>query len=65
MGMVVMSMHLVVEAIQVNDPDTALDNLGHILHGGLQILLQTTPKQLWLTSGQGSAYSPPGGDLSN
>ena len=31
MGMVVISMHLVVEAIQVDDPDTSLDNLWHIL----------------------------------
>ena len=43
------------EAVKVDDPDAALDDLGDVLVTALQILLEAAPKQLGLASDQ----SPP------
>ena len=43
------------EAVKVDDPDAALDDLGNILVTALQILLEAAPEQFGLASDQ----SPP------
>ena len=43
------------EAVKVDDPDAALDNLGDVLVTALQIFLEAASKQLGLASDQ----SPP------
>ena len=35
-----------VEAVEVDDPDAALDDLRDVLVAGVQVLLQTAPEQL-------------------
>ena len=50
---------LVVEAVQVDDSDAALDDLRDVLHGGLQVLLQAAPEELGLARGQGAPDPPP------
>ena len=47
------------EAVKVDDPDAALDNLGNVLVTALQIFLEAAPKQLWLASDQSPPYPLP------
>ena len=41
------------EAVQVDDPDAALDDLRDVLVAALQILLEAAPEQLGLAPDQG------------
>ena len=47
------------EAVKVDDPDTALDDLGNVLMTALQILLEAASKQFRLASDQSPPYPLP------
>ena len=49
---------LVMEPIEVDDPNTALDDLRNILARSLEVLFKTPPEQLGLAGSKGSSDPP-------
>ena len=49
---------LVVQPIEVDDPNATLDDLRHVMARSLKVLFKTAPEQLRLASSKGSSDPP-------